>query len=329
MSEGRPKWTLQDAEAAAAGTVLRTSWLARCRIRVFDAILFPYFWVANLFRRAEAGRSDDEVRKILVVEYANFGDIVLLLPFLQNLRTHYPLAQITLLANPKTNSLLEGLNLVDEIIPIHVPQGMYLSRRQRFNFFSPLWFNSWRRLRQLRRRKFDLALTARIDVLDNWMLWMTGAARRLGYALHGGRFFLTDVVKPDLDHVHGADRWLAILHALRKPVLERLPRLRTLPGEYQNFRYHHKCNRTARWRHARLYEFAEAVAGGGDFRDCACAWSDYSCERSWPCFRDASYSFVTIADRCTLLRPWVCLSLRCSAQRRRSGSGHWEPVTDW
>jgi heptosyltransferase-2 len=192
--------------------------------------------MVSLFRKAAPRKRDDEIQKILVVEYANLGDIVLLLPFLQNLRVHYPLAQITLLASPKASLLLKGLSLVDEVIPIRVPQGMYFSPWQRFNFFSPLWFESWRCLRKLRQRKFDLALTARIDVLDNLMLWMTGAARRLGYALHGGRYFLTDVVTPDLDHVHGADRWLALLHTLGKPVLERLPRLNTLPDENQQAR---------------------------------------------------------------------------------------------
>lgn len=233
MNEPHPRWTLREAERAAAGTVLRTGWLPRCRIRAFDVLLFPYAWVANLLRKPTRTRNDAEIGKILVMEYANLGDIVLLLPFLQNLRLHYPLARITLLASPKASPLLKGLNLVDEIIPIRVPQGMYFSAWQRFNFFSPLWLQAWRCLRELREREFDLALTARIDVLDNWMLWMTGAARRMGYALHGGRFFLTDVVKPDLDNVHGSDRWLAMLRTLGKPVLERVPRLNTLPEENQ------------------------------------------------------------------------------------------------
>ena len=132
------QWTLREAETAAAGTVLRTGWLARCRIRLFEALLFPYACVVNLFRRPARTRNGGEIRKILVVEYANFGDIVLLLPLLQNLRLHYPLAQITLLANPKVIPLLKGLNLVDEVVAISVPQGMYFSRWQRFNFFSPL-----------------------------------------------------------------------------------------------------------------------------------------------------------------------------------------------
>jgi ADP-heptose:LPS heptosyltransferase len=136
-----------------------------------------------------------------------------------------------LLANPKTSSLLKGLSLVDEIIPILVPQGMYFSRWQRLNFFSAGWSNARRCLRQLRQRKFDLALTARIDVMDNWMLWLTGAAQRVGYGLRRGRFFLTDIVKPDLDHVHGSDRWLAILHTLGKLPVRQAPRLTTLPDE--------------------------------------------------------------------------------------------------
>jgi ADP-heptose:LPS heptosyltransferase len=231
MNESHLQWTLQEAEAAAAGTVFQTKRLARYRIRVFDAILYLYFLVASAFRKPAQRKADNEIRTILVTEYANFGDIVLLLPFLQNLRIHFPHAAITLLGNPKTSSLLKGLSLVDEIIPIQVPQAMYITRWQRLNFFSASWSQTRRCLRQLRQRKFDLAVTARVDVMDNWMLWLTGAARRVGYGLRGGRFFLTDVVKPDLDHVHGSDRWLAILYTLGKLPIRQLPHLTTLPDE--------------------------------------------------------------------------------------------------
>jgi heptosyltransferase II len=231
MNNSRLPQTLKEAEIAALGTVLKVGLLARCRVWVFDALLYPYFRLTSLFDRKARKPVDDEIRKILIVEYANFGDIVLLLPFLQNLRVHYPEAHVTLLANPKTGLLLKGLSLVDEIIPIQVPQGMFFARRERLNLFSPLWRDARRGLRRLRGLEFDLAITARIDVMDNWMLWMTGARRRMGYGLKGGRFFLTDVVKPDLDHVHGADRWLAVFRTLGKPVVERVPRLTTLQDE--------------------------------------------------------------------------------------------------
>ncbi len=230
MSDSDPHFTLKEAEKVAAVTVLKTGWLAWCRIRALEAFLYPCFRLAGFFKKG-APKRGSQIARILVVEYANFGDIVLLLPFLDNLRLHYPGAHVSLVANPKTTLLLKGLGLVDEVIPVRVPQGMFFSRRQRLNYLSSEWREARRRMRELQQRNFDLALTARIDVVDNWLLWMTGASRRVGYGLKGGRFFLTDVVKPDLDHVHGSDRWLAMLDALGKSPVRCFPRLRILPEE--------------------------------------------------------------------------------------------------
>src|SRR5687768_5904928 len=70
-----------------------------------------------------AGQSGDatavgnhDVRRILVVELWNIGDVVLLLPFLTQLREMFPGAAVTLLARPHARILLEGSGLVDEFI---------------------------------------------------------------------------------------------------------------------------------------------------------------------------------------------------------------------
>ena len=56
-----------------------------------------------------------DVRRILVVELWNIGDLVLLLPFLTQLRLMFPRAAITLLARPHARLILEGTGLVDAI----------------------------------------------------------------------------------------------------------------------------------------------------------------------------------------------------------------------
>jgi heptosyltransferase-2 len=233
MNKAHSSWTLQDAESAATGTILKIGRFKRRMIPVFEALFFPYVYAVNLFQKPAPKKRDDEIRKILVIEYANLGDIVMLLPFLQNLRIHYPRAQITLLASPKVMPLLKEQNLVDELIPVSVPLAMYSSRWGRYNPFSSFWVKFWRCLLLLRQREFDLALMGRADILHNLMLWMTRARQRVGYGFCGGRIFLTDVVTPDVNNPHVADRWLALLQTLGKPVLDRLPRLRTLPDENQ------------------------------------------------------------------------------------------------
>src|SRR5205814_10294763 len=58
---------------------------------------------------------------ILVVEYWNFGDLAVLVPFLRNLRQRFPKAIISLLVRPELAHFLDGQGIVDEFIPVRVP----------------------------------------------------------------------------------------------------------------------------------------------------------------------------------------------------------------
>ncbi len=200
-----------DEEAAAQGcfVILRPG--KRRAIRILERILYP---VVRMWERMRPGpnKTAGVVQKILVVEYSLLGDIILLLPFLQNLRAHYPSAQITLLVNPSVLTLLKHQELADELVSVRLPWVEHLSRWRKWNPLSPLWINLVRRLLSLRVRQFDLAFSVRGDV-------------------GGGAFLLTDAVVPDLDHPHISDRWLRFLEYLGKPVLERHPRLRLTPSE--------------------------------------------------------------------------------------------------
>src|SRR5260370_36917164 len=56
-----------------------------------------------------------------------------------------------------------------------------------------------------------------MDVRENFLLWLSGARRRIGYGIGGGGFLLTDRVAPDLSRPHRADIWLQLLETLDNP----------------------------------------------------------------------------------------------------------------
>jgi heptosyltransferase-2 len=153
-------------------------------------------------------------KSILVVEYWNLGDLAIVLPFLKNLRRSYPGARISLLVNARLVSILEGQGVVDEFIPARVPWAQHFSRWLKYNPFSGQWISLARTLLAVRRQKFDWAISGRMDVRDNFLLWLTGAARRIGYGFGGGGFLLTDRVTPDLSHPHRVDIWLHLLEGM-------------------------------------------------------------------------------------------------------------------
>jgi heptosyltransferase-2 len=163
------------------------------------------------------GDAGEPPSSILVMEFWNLGDLAILVPFLRNLRRSYPEARISLLVNAGLASFLEGQGLVDEFIAVRVPSVQHHSRWKKYNPLSRDWISFARTLRAVRKRQFDWAISGRMDLRDNFLLWLSGAARRIGYGLGGGGFLLTDRVTPDLSRTHRADIWLQLLDALGKP----------------------------------------------------------------------------------------------------------------
>jgi len=203
------------AEAAARAALLKMTpgrWRLVRTAEMGIRLLLPF-----LPEPAKLGGKEDTPASILVVEYWNLGDLATLVPFLRNLRRGFPRAKISLLVNESLQSFLEGQGLVDEFIAVRVPWAQHFSRWKKYNPFSRHWRPLIRVIWALRKRQFDWAISGRMDLRDNMLLWLTGARRRIGYGVGGGGFLLTDRVAPDLSRSHRADIWLHLLEALGKP----------------------------------------------------------------------------------------------------------------
>lgn len=214
-----------DPSKAAEVCLLKLGGRKRLFVRTFEIALAPIVWLCSLFSNKSKAVNLAAARTILVIEYWNVGDIVILLPFLQGLRTACPHARITLLMNPSVKPLLENQNVVDEIRPFRTPWSRHFSRWKKYNPLSSAWTDLVKDLFLLRRNQFDLGFTGRMDVRDNFLLWLIGPSRRIGYGVGGGGLFLTDVVHPDLSRPHRAEVWQHLLTLLGVPMRDPLPQL--------------------------------------------------------------------------------------------------------
>jgi ADP-heptose:LPS heptosyltransferase len=139
--------------------------------------------------------------KLLVVELWGMGDLVLSTPFLKAAAGTF---DVTLLAKPMAQELQPRLWPGVEVIPFHFP---WTAFRNKYNFFR--W--PWRKLallaRQLRSRHFDLAVSARWDPRDHFLLRLTGTARRAGFPrLHSGLFLTERLLLPG-PGAHRYENW--------------------------------------------------------------------------------------------------------------------------
>lgn len=158
----------------------------RILVRAFDA---AGGLVAPLWRRLRPPREVATPRRILVVQLDHLGDAVLSAPLIAQLRAAYPEAEIDVLASPSNHEVFEADS---NVARVRVAERTWFER-------SPsrrgLVAEVWRLGRSLRDARYDLGIDVRGDVLSILVLAIGGVARRVGFAMGGGSFLLTDVAE--------------------------------------------------------------------------------------------------------------------------------------
>ncbi|HSX13490.1 MAG TPA: glycosyltransferase family 9 protein [Chlamydiales bacterium] len=102
------------------------------------------------------------LHKIIIVKIAAIGDVVMALPLLAHLRTHFPESHITWICGEQVKPLIEATGLVDRLIAVNEKK---LLRGNVFSKFYTL-FKIWS---CLLGQKFDLSLTLHPDPRYRWI----------------------------------------------------------------------------------------------------------------------------------------------------------------
>ncbi len=192
-----------------------------------DALLRPFLPLLRLtFPPRHTTSSAPE--RILVSELWHIGDVVIAMPFLAALRALYPEAQITLLSKSHARDTLANTGLVDDVVAFDFPW-TFLDEDRRPTPKELLQIPAV--IRQLRRAKFDLAFDCSRDGRNHLLLFLSGAARRIGFAFGGGDYLLTDAVPVGSLDDHRTEDWLRLLKPLGTDIQRAEPRLAVSDGE--------------------------------------------------------------------------------------------------
>lgn len=169
-------------------------------------VKFTHFSFADL-----KSKNIKNSNKILVFELWGIGDVVLSTGLLQVLRKAFLNSEITLLAKEHAKSILFTNGSVDKFIVYDFPWTKF---KRKYHLWRWDWLGLIRLVKRLRAEKFDLILDARGDIRNNFLSFLIGAKRRIGYDWTGGGYFLTDIVKCKQKNLHRVDAWANLIKHL-------------------------------------------------------------------------------------------------------------------
>ena len=147
-----------------------------------------------------------DINNILIIRLDHIGDVITTIPSLRVLRKAFPKSKISIMVRSLTKDLLINCPYIDELI-----------------VYNPLWYRGKKNLnilrnikffRNLRKRKFDLAIDFRGDLRNIFLTYLAKAKHRLAYDIKGGNFLLTHVADYKRELIHNIDRNLEVLKKL-------------------------------------------------------------------------------------------------------------------
>ncbi len=131
--------------------------------------------------------------KILVIQTAFIGDVILVIPLLETIAHEFKTAQLTVVATPKGKEILMGNPNISEII-VYDKKG----RDKGFLKFIEM-------VKKIQKEKFDLAIIPHHSLKSSLLAYLAKIPKRIGFNTSAGSFLLTNKV-PYLKNKHEVER---------------------------------------------------------------------------------------------------------------------------
>ena len=153
--------------------------------------------------------SPETIRSVLLIRLDNLGDVLLTTPAVKSLKQRFPDARITMLVKEWSFEAVKNNPHIDEIVIFN--SSWTVPNQEGRNTATVTGI--YHLVRRLRMGRFDLAIDFKGDLRNIFLAYVSGAKRRISYAVRGGGFLLTDVVQYESD-IHEIDKNLKLLSSL-------------------------------------------------------------------------------------------------------------------
>ncbi|MDH4223667.1 MAG: lipopolysaccharide heptosyltransferase II [candidate division Zixibacteria bacterium] len=122
-------------------------------------------------------------KKILIIQTAFLGDVILCTPLLKAVRKKYPSGEIFFLVIPQTAGLLQNNP--------HINQVMIYDKKGKDRGF----LNYVKLVRKIRAENFDMAFLPHRSFRSSLLAYLSGIPRRIGFNKNSASFLLTEKIR--------------------------------------------------------------------------------------------------------------------------------------
>lgn len=157
-------------------------------------------------------------KRILIIQTAFIGDVILSTPLVRNLRKIFPDSFLSFLLIPETKNVLENNPHLDEIL-------VYDKRRKK-GIGGLLQM-----LSRIRKRQFDLAVIPHRSMRSALLAYLSAIPERIGFDKSAGSFLFTRKVGYPTE-THEVDRNLSLLSSLSAELTDASPELFPSPEDF-------------------------------------------------------------------------------------------------
>ena len=151
----------------------------------------------------------EKPKKILVIRLDHIGDVLMTTPFIKSLKRRFPDASITLVVKKWAYDVVKDNPYIDKIKVYNSP--WTIAKNEKITKQGMVDFMKF--ISEVRKEKYNLAFDLKGDFRSILMIYLSGSKRKIGYAIRGGGFMLTDIVdyRPE---EHEIDKSLSLLTTL-------------------------------------------------------------------------------------------------------------------
>jgi ADP-heptose:LPS heptosyltransferase len=146
--------------------------------------------------------------RLLIIELWGLGDLVIGTTFLRAATEKY---EVTVVAKPYAKDLQAKFWPGVTVLPFVAP---WTAFQRKYRLLNWPWREMYRLGKMIRATRFDVALSARWDPRDHFLLALAGARKRLGFPRVGSRMFLTDPLPRPDPAAHRYESWRALGKAI-------------------------------------------------------------------------------------------------------------------